>query len=620
MMDATDTNQLLTYSTAKPLINSMVGDWRTELVKTEARRNIRMIEIDVDQMRESGELEDDETFIPMRVIDSNIRKEQPAYVNYLTQAQKLIEMEDKLNPMLPVERAEQEFSKGMRYPKWETEWFQEFDGCQLHGWDSIEVLLDDSRPLNVTLENIGHDRLFFGLDVLEIQNAPMVIRKYSMTRVELDRMVKNFGFDAEQVRLITEIQKTQTREVNYVVYKCFFKSDGKVFVSWISLDHSSDWLRPAQPFYNGVREKRMVTQTITTQVQVAGPDGSVSLMPQPQTQQVEEWTDVQEELYPIFILKYDENENHRITDAKGRAFYDCHKQEAQTALISGMVNSSVRASNVYASPKNPQGTGIVKFQSDIKIAHGRVCTEPLDFFNMPFPDARTLMPVVQYLDNDSSKETGQFTDLLREKKERVPAYAYQTAQQDAALLTSIQITLLSSHIRDVYSYVWRIVQSQALQGAIPFLVQNILPDNTYVNDDAFIKRVYDIRAAGDTEVLQKQNEMQKMMQLWQIVAPTPIAMDYLADMLKLMLPNRADKYTAKLQQVQQQQQQGQQQMAGLVQGLSAALQGVLRDNPQELQRLSPEDQANLQKMMKMAAQIAPPQQPSQQPGQQLQAQ
>ena len=602
MIDTTDPNSLLEYSTAKPIINTIVSDWRTELVKVEARRNIRFLEIDVDQMRESGELEDDETFVPMRVVDDNIRKEQAAYVNYLTQAQKIIEMEDKLEPLRPTEQLEQEFSKGLRYPKWENDWFQEIDGCQLHGWDAMEVLLDESRPLNVTLEHIGHERLFFGLDVLDIQNAPVIVRKYSMTKVELDRMVEKFGFSKEQAQKIYDMGRLNTRDVNYVVYKTFHKTNGKVWVSWISLDYSDDWLKAPVPLYNGVREKKLV------QTMVPGPADPLTGMPTQIPKQMEEWSDVQEELYPVFLLKYDENENHRITDAKGRAFYDCHRQEALTALITGMVNTSVRASNVYASPKNPQGTGIVKFQSDIKIMHGRVCSEPLDFFNLPMPDSRNILPVVSYLDQASNKELGQFTDILREKKERVPAYAYQTAQQDASLLTSVQITLLSSHIREVYSYVWRIVQSQALQGLIPFLVKQVLPDNTYVNDEMTIRRVYDIRAAGDSEVLQKQNEITKMMQLWQIVAPTPIAMDYLTDMLKLMLPSRAAKYAAKLQQVQMQQAQGQAQLPALVQALSQALQGVLKDNPQELQKLGPQESQQLKQLIQMANQITGQQQ------------
>lgn len=574
---------LFDYARFSSRLRSLIGDWSQEKTKTDVRRQLRLVEVDVDSMREAGELEPDETFIPMRVIDENIKKEKPAYVSFITQANKLVDMTDKIQVTYSTDRGVNEFTKGMKYHGWELPWYREFDGAQLHGWDGLEVVFDDTKPLNTALEHIGHDRLLFAMDIQDIQTAPFCARIYTMTRIELKRMVSKFGFNQEQVRMLIEVKRRSSKEAGELVYKCYFKWEGQVYVSWLSLENgTNDWLKPPMPFYNGVRKKVMVEQPpVMQQMQT---EFGMAMMPVPQPP-IEDWQEENEEMYPIFLLRYDETEQLMITACRGRAFLDCHKQEAQTAIVTGFVNALVRASNVYASANNPDGSGILKYASDINLQHGRVLTNPVTFFHTDYPDATTTLAALQYFESRNANDLGQITEGLRKKKGEKTAYEYELAEQDKSLLSSVQLTLLSGHVREVYTYTWRIVRSQAQQGLIPFMVQSAMtgPDGTikYVNDEDFLVREFDIRAAGDVEVIQKQQQIAMRKQDWPVVAQTPLAMVFLNDLIKKEYPNDAQRYEAILMQ-------GADQGKQLVFAFRELVGELLKKYPQELTEATPE--------------------------------
>src|SRR5271154_7122131 len=64
--------------------------------KSNASRKLRYAEVDIEAEREEGRLQPDELYIARRIIDTNIRREQPSYVQYITQSPRAIVAKDKV--------------------------------------------------------------------------------------------------------------------------------------------------------------------------------------------------------------------------------------------------------------------------------------------------------------------------------------------------------------------------------------------------------------------------------------------------------------------------------------------------------------------------------------------
>jgi hypothetical protein len=205
----------------------------------------------------------------------------------------------------------------------------------------------------------------------------------------------------------------------------------------------------------------------------------------------------------------------------------------------------------------------------------------------------------------------RLTEKIRKTAKEITA-----AQQQQSLLNSVQLTLFSTFIRGVYSFAWQIVQSQALQGKIKFLqIQQQQPvpnpmtgqpmmDPTtgqpmmqpiWTNDIATIGQTYDIRAAGDVDVIQRQERIAQMKQDWPVISQTPLAIPFLAEMIKLEYPDVGEKWAAVLMQQQVNQ-------TGLIQSLAGMLGGVLKDHPEIAQTLSPQDQQSVAMIMQQSQQ------------------
>ena len=54
-----------------------------------------------------------------------------------------------------IERLESEITEGLRYKGWINPYFSVTDGAQLHGWDSVEVVYDEKKPLQVSLNMLA---------------------------------------------------------------------------------------------------------------------------------------------------------------------------------------------------------------------------------------------------------------------------------------------------------------------------------------------------------------------------------------------------------------------------------------------------------------------------------
>jgi hypothetical protein len=558
---ANEQDKMFVFSDCKSFLDRLVSDWKSEVDATEQRRLTRKVEIDVQALRSKGQLDEDETLIPVRVIDTNIKREQPPFINYLKNSRRICTFDCIDDPEQESDLVETEFTKKVTYNKWETPHFKCLDGSQAHGWATIEVVYDESKPGHVGLEYVAHDKLFFPRSVSTLEQAARIVRVYDVTLIQLRSWVQSFGFDQEQVRLLVEsIQETQKEIETVQIYKLLFKHENVIYVSWFALGCGvNDWLKKPVKHFIGIKNKRSVTKLI------ADPMTGLEI-----PQQTEEWVDEDLTEYPFFLLPYAESEEEKETDKKGRVFLDANKQEAQTAILSGFVNSLTRASNLYGAPKQEDGNGSsLKELSSLRLKSGTILNKPFDFWQPPMPDA-LILKALQWFDLANSQENNQvnFAAMNREDS-RKTATEVGAAQEERSLLNSVQLTLFSTHIRSIYGMVWRIMQSQALQNKISFLLtkrqvpmvgldQQPLVDpqtgqpvtqESVENNYEVIGKLYDVRAAGDVDVIQRQERVQQMMQDWPVMQNTPLRDRFLSDLVKLKYPDVGEEYSKILLQM-----------------------------------------------------------------------
>ena len=628
-------DKLFEFSQARTQLKLLVNDWSTEITKTQQRRDTRDVNVDIEALRRDGTIDEDETLIPVRVIDTNIQREMPPYINYLKNSRRICTFNSLDNPSQDTQKLELDFTRGMSYLSWEIPHYKCLDGSQTHGWDAIEVVFDSSKPLHVAHEHIGHDNLFFARTNRDIQQAPRVIRAYDITLLQLKNFVTKFGFSQEQVDLLIQHRKDTSKQDETVrCYKEFFKYQGIVYVGWFVLEEASqvsDWLKSPIPLSLGISEQVTVMESVNI------PHPAIPGMMVPQQQSTLKWQDKPVSQYPIFILYYRETEKPKIVDHVGRVFLDESKQESQTAILSGFVNGLTRASNIYGSTGQEDGSGSsLKELDNVKLVGGRIFNKPIDFFSPPYPDPMVLK-AMQWFDVSNSQETNQPNFAANNRQDsRKTATEIDSANQQQQLLNSVQLTLFSTHIRAIYSFSWLIVQSQALQNLVALCrvakqqpVSNPalggqptidpqtgqpVTQTIWVNDVEVIKQSYDVRAAGDIDVVQRAEKLQSMKQDWPVISNTPLATRFLQDLVRLEYPDTGEEYAAILGTADQVMQ-----MKQLVARLGMMMNGAIAQHPEMIQTLPPDQQQTLQQTLGAAKQIAASlQQPSN--GQQPKAQ
>lgn len=616
-------DKLSTYSVFDVQFQEMLKDWDKELMQTNEQRFFRYIEVDVQKMRRENLIKDDETILPVRVADRNIRREQPSYISFATQSRRSLIFRERQRELSQAtgssneQRIEEEFTQGMRYPGWELPIYAATDGSQTHGWDAVEIVYDETKPLKVAIEHVGHDKLLFPVGAVDIQYSDYYARGYDVTGRQLKDWVKKFGFDEKQVKCLLEADDNTGRRTTrmYRVWKIVFREDDKIKVAWrcdspigvtmrqqSAANVCSDWLKAPTDLYLGRQELQMVEQP-PAEVPVIDPATGLPMLGEdgmPMTQLVaqppiETLVDVPETEFPAYILRYHMTERQHIFDTRGRVFLDRYDQEAQTAVVSGFVNKLMRSTNVYAAVNSDPtpGSSAPPKQLPVKLEHGAIYDRPTTFFSSDAPEA-ILLNALQFFSVRNADENGQ-TDFAVNNREdsRKTATEIQAAQQQAGLLSGVQVTLYSAWLCSIYKRCWEVVQSMALIGKIPFLSSEQDESGLYQNDVAVVGRDYYVRAAGDIDVTQRAEQIQRMGQMWPIVANTPLAMDFLKELLMVSFPLDGLRWSDALAQADQTKQ--------LLAAVAGMLEKMIMSRPEELKQLSPEEQ---QQLMALKQQVA----------------
>lgn len=543
--------EIFNYTEVLPRLRKFIGDWSAEIRETDRRRKMRKLDVDIDALRQEGKLKADENFIPIRVIDTNIKQEQPPFNSYLTQSRRLAIFEPLNIPKgsIDTQNLESDFTKLMTYVGWQEPFFDVVDGSQLHGWDWVEIEYDESRPGKVNINFLGHENVIIPLDTRDYQACEIIIVAYDFTILKLKKFIDEGHFDKVQgTRLLEKYKNHASRETEtFKVYKKFCKYEDTVYVSWFVESECSDWLRSPEPLFMGRKRQEMVWKDVNVTLPDTMTGMPISI---PQKQQVLDWVVITETIYPLKPLRYQKTEETELCETKGRAWLDGPKQEAQTCLWSNFVNGSGRASNIYASPEISDQTG-APARIEMELEPGSIYNKKMNFWSPPMP-SMDLIRAAQALDTQTQVETGRVAfAAINNQDSRKTAQEIKAAQNQNSLLNSVQVTLFSIFLCEVWNHVWAILQSLALQGEIPLLTTG--RDETtgkYINDERILSLDFKLMPSGDVDVIERAENEQKREKMWPLIQNlpmmlgNPLAIKFAKDHIEEMFPEDSAEYNA----------------------------------------------------------------------------
>lgn len=552
------------YKVLEPKLRELLDVIEDNQNKSYSSRKLRYADVDVEAERETGRLQPDEMYIPQHIIDTNIRREQSSYVQFVTQSPRAVILEDQDQLGFDLSLLEKDLTKKLRFDNWQLPMFANIDGFQANGYSFVEVIQDSSAPGEITYETIQLGDFAFLSDTRDIQSVEMTFRAYYFTRTQLLALCgntqepKDSDFSREQVLKVVNSDSTTTGSLNieetdthdrslWRIFKVMFRIGGVVQVAWSSPTICDDWLRLPRPLYIGRRKN--APQQPVGMVNLGAPQ-------QPQQQgQVPPSSEDYETEYPYFLFPYLISENDTIAHLKGRVFLDQDTQEGITSLLSSAVTQARRASGLYGSKDVSDPNDDLMMQKNITLRSGSIMNSKINFTQLEAPDP-AIFTAINTLGTLNSNETSQVNFAIANRKDsRKTAKEIGVAQQQATVLSTVQVVLFSLALRKLYTLMTSVIVSRVQAGLI------IVPDNVR----PLYNRRFMVKPSGDVDVIERQNLTQTMLQGWEIMSQTAASVPYLIKMIELMFPQDAPVYVAAIQQAQQQSQSQQAQM--LQQGL-----------------------------------------------------
>jgi len=576
----TDPLNYLDYSETRRACQKLIGDWARIEDNTKREQAVRYLkDTRSEDLRNAGILKADELYTPLHLVDTNIRSEQPSLVQYLTQSQRaLIFASPNEVAVDGIEKLEKNFTNVCRFLGWEVPFIRCFDGCQAHGWDSLEIIYDPDMPGGFAFEHVGHANLIFDTDSENVENQELVLRRINLTAKQLRDFVDKYGFNSDCVEeLMIRDDKTRYREESvHEVFKGWFKKDGVCYVFWFK-STCKDYLCPPKPLFLGRRNFQMPM--------VAETDEQGQPIVDPITQQpVQDYPELLEKEFPIIIYRYIQSSDPRICETRGRIALDEPAQEAASAIQSGLVNGILRAANVYAAPANnsvnsspneaPKLTKVV-------LQNGGVYDQPMIFFHTQYPDPSVIQALQTVVVQNKQEQSKVDFASLNRKDSGKTATEIEAATNKSNELSTIQVILVSIFIRSCYSKAWFIYQNLVLQGKIKVSdVETLSLFGEGIQVDPATGMVvkcakptkYILKSSGDIDVIQRQAKIQQMMQAWPVISNTPAAQVFLEDILRAQFPEDAERYIQSMQQAQANQVG---QMQGVIQHLGNVLKAIV---------------------------------------------
>ena len=533
--------------------------------RVKAARDIRFVPHVAPDMKAKGDLKQGDTYIPVRLVDSNIRRELPEILNYLTTPVRQLVFEPK-GDFLPSRTAQQplerEFTRVCRYENWVTPWLRAVDGAATHAIDAVRLDLDADMDGNFLVSHVGRENLIIDTDLEGgIESQEIIGQRVPLSGFELLELVQDGQFAKEVVDSIlassTSGSPTSADPMQdalnriYDVYEFFFKTieQGETFVyrCWHHKEATKYLKKPTRLFLG----RRDMNKPLR------GKDG------------IDDFAPFYEKEFPFFFLYYSESENTRIADIKSRVALDEATQEAASALLSGIVNGAVRSVPVYGSPErnnNPDPGAKPPKVISLKMEDGQFMDKPYRFFSKPGPDP-ILLAALNAVTTQNAGEQSNIDVATRNRKDsRKTATELKMASAESQELSSLSLALFSQTFLACYSRAYSIFRNRVITGRI-----------TVSDDVRFLIMAgrYTLRSAGDVDIVERKRILEKMLAFWPIYQQTAAASVFLRHMTSHAFPELSEELNGALVSSGQDMQLIQQ-LAALVEQLSTGEDGELR--------------------------------------------
>lgn len=509
------------FSKERGVYDSIIGEWSTEKNKCAERRKFRKNRRNVDEERTKGTILKDETIIPDRTIDTNIRRGKVPYVNYVVSAKRTLIITDNNNPDTDTEPLELWFTRGMHFPQWKTPWLKLLDAVQTHGGCGAEVVYDTSKPFNCAIEYIPRNALIFPLKTKDLQACPRLLRLYKITVLQLEEMAETYEFDESVVAKLKEKYKARYDMLD--IYRILSKKGGIVYSSWYSQENTDGWLRKPAVHQIGLFDY--------------DPEMVQSM------QQMPEWEQIRSQIakplalsmYPIFWFTFDVTEDEEILNESGRVALDLHVQEALTSLLSSTVNAAYRASNLYPTAENMPGDD-PKLGELGMLKPGIISSRKIVLNQFPWPQP-VILAVMQAMDIRKAQEAGNqdFAAVARKDANKTK-YEMELANSQSEEQSAIGLTVFSTPYLDVCALCFLIATHQAIFGLCSPPTH---PELLYLD--------YNLQPAGDIEVLKRQEDKENAKQFYGLIKGTPMAETLLKFLFERFFPDQIDAWDEAVQ-------------------------------------------------------------------------
>lgn len=470
----------------------------------EANRDAYELDITPDDARKQHIIEENETYVGRRIIATNISRELPVFIQYLTGSYRHICAKSVGTPVPTsvLSALEAEFTDHFRVGNWLESHITACMSQCLHGRGVFLVRAAPESPLNTSIDYIAPEDFIFPTKTRDLQSAPQIGIRYQISETLFKQWAEDFSWDKTVAQPILEAQPVEQRAAAiFEVFLMLTKVNGDVHSFWYHHEKKALLTRPAlyNAGYMGAQNQAMPSRE-----------------------------------YPIFPVYYRITDNLNIIERKGRAHSDMHDQEALTMIWTACVNGYIRASEVYPSrsdaglTENPEVT-----QTEYIISPGKITKTPLSFFSAPWPDS-SMLSAAQALKTENSSDAGQVDFAATARKDsRKTAKELTLASEQSNQMQTIPLVMFSMGYGALLSFMWKVLRHNMQTG----FNQQFMAHDQESRQVLLVSNVI-IRPAGDIDYIERNEKLKKYTNYFQIFADKgQISVFFLKKILELAFPD-----------------------------------------------------------------------------------
>jgi len=478
----------------------LVDNWNAIATIIDTNRDAEALDITPQEARARGIVIGNETYVGRRIIATNIQREMPTYIKYLSGSYRHITAIALDNtPVTALSALEEDFTLSFRVGNWLEQHIQALSSFALQG-RGVFMCIPSMGQLNTALVYIPPEDFVFPLDTRDLQFAPLLGIRYSISVDQFKVWRVKYQWDAEACNKIIDANPEADRvQTMYPVYLMLMKTEAGVQAFWFHRE-SNQLLRTPYDYNAGFMNA----------------DGTAAVTRD----------------YPIFPVYYQITENPKLIERKGRAHADMHDQEAMTMLWTSSVNASMRSSELYigldetGQTENPEIT-----QTEFIMEPGKILKRPVKFYSPPAPDG-SILATAQALRVENSAAAGQVDFAAQARKDsRKTATELDLAKTQTDATQAVSLTMFASGYRAAMQFQWLVLQFNLNSG----FNTTFLADRPEIRDVLKTAKIY-VTPAGDVDFVERETKLKLYTQYYQLVQGTALAPFFLQKMLELAFP------------------------------------------------------------------------------------